>query len=66
MIVKNYGINVLPPDVNESLWLFNVVDGNLRFGMGAVKNVGQAAVEEWFAKERKMALLQASSILLKE
>ena len=43
---KNYGINVLPPDVNESLWLFNVVDGNLRFGMGAVKNVGQAAVEE--------------------
>ena len=43
---KNYGIQVLPPDVNESLWLFNVVEGNLRFGMGAVKNVGKAAVEE--------------------
>lgn len=43
---KRYGIEVLPPDVNESLWLFNVVDGNIRFGMGAVKNVGEGAVEE--------------------
>ena len=32
--------------MNESLWLFNVVEGNLRFGMGAVKNVGKAAAEE--------------------
>jgi DNA polymerase III subunit alpha len=43
---KTYDIEVLPPDVNESLWLFNVVEGNIRFGMGAVKNVGEAAVEE--------------------
>ena len=42
----NYDIEVLPPDVNESLWLFNVVEGNIRFGMGAIKNVGKAAVEE--------------------
>jgi DNA polymerase-3 subunit alpha len=43
---KSYDIEVLPPDVNESLWRFNVVEGNIRFGMGAVKNVGEAAVEE--------------------
>ncbi|EQC52595.1 DNA polymerase III subunit alpha [Bacteriovorax sp. DB6_IX] len=43
---KSYGIEVLAPDVNESLWLFNVVDGNLRFGMGAIKGVGEGAVEE--------------------
>ena len=30
----NYDIEVLPPDVNESLWLFNVVEGNIRFGRG--------------------------------
>ena len=42
----NYGIKVLAPDVNESLWLFNVVGNNIRFGMGAIKNVGEAAVEE--------------------
>jgi DNA polymerase-3 subunit alpha len=43
---KSYGLEVLAPDVNESLWLFNVVDGNLRFGMGAIKGVGEGAVEE--------------------
>jgi len=42
----SYDIEVLAPDVNESLWLFNVVEGNIRFGMGAIKNVGKAAVEE--------------------
>ena len=44
--LKNYEIKILPPDVNESLWLFNVVDENIRFAMGAVKNVGEAAVQE--------------------
>ncbi|EQC46588.1 DNA polymerase III subunit alpha [Bacteriovorax sp. Seq25_V] len=43
---KNYGISVLAPCVNESLWLFNVVEGNIRFGMGAIKGVGEAAVDE--------------------
>lgn len=43
---KHFNIEVLPPDVNESLWPFNVVGTNIRFGMGAVKNVGQNAVEE--------------------
>lgn len=42
---RGRGIQVLPPDVNESMWLFNVVEGNIRFGMGAVKNVGEGAVE---------------------
>lgn len=49
---KNYDIEVLPPDVNESLWHFNVVDGNIRFGMGAVKNVGENAVTE-IVRERE-------------
>ncbi len=43
---KHFEIEVLPPDINESLWPFNVVGKNIRFGMGAVKNVGQNAVEE--------------------
>ena len=48
----NYGIKVLPPDINQSLWYFNVVDGHIRFGMGAVKHVGVSAVES-LAKERE-------------
>src|SRR5436853_4127057 len=39
------GIQVLPPDVNESGHDFVVVEGNIRFGLDAVKNVGSAAVD---------------------
>ncbi len=40
----NMGIEVLPPHVNESLQTFNVSDGKIRFGLSAVKNVGESAV----------------------
>jgi len=39
------GIEILPPDVNESQADFSVVDGKIRFGLAAVKNVGMKAVE---------------------
>jgi DNA polymerase-3 subunit alpha len=39
------GISILPPDVNLSDHEFVVVDGNIRFGLDAVKGVGFAAVE---------------------
>ena len=39
------GIEILPPDVNESDHDFVVVDGDIRFGLDAVKGVGFAAVE---------------------
>jgi DNA polymerase-3 subunit alpha len=44
------GIDVLPPDVNVSGWDFTIEDlpegkSAIRFGMGAVKNVGQAPVD---------------------
>jgi len=45
---KHMGIEVLPPDINESYLEFAVVpDTNqIRFGMAAIKNVGSSAVEE--------------------
>jgi len=42
---KEMGINVLPPDINESLSDFTASTGHIRFGMAAVKNVGMGAVE---------------------
>src|SRR5256714_8122375 len=42
---ESMGIEILPPDVNESDHEFMVVDGNIRFGLDAVKGVGYAAVE---------------------
>ena len=47
---KSMGIEVFPPDINHSGWDFNIEDGLkgrfcIRFGLGAVKNVGKAPVE---------------------
>ncbi|MFH1017696.1 MAG: DNA polymerase III subunit alpha [Pseudomonadota bacterium] len=41
---RDQGIEILPPDVNESQLDFSVGDGKIRFGMAAVKNVGEAAI----------------------
>ena len=42
---KRMGLDVLGPDVNESYYKFAVnKDGAVRFGMGAIKGVGRAAV----------------------
>ncbi|HEU5004620.1 MAG TPA: DNA polymerase III subunit alpha [Candidatus Saccharimonadales bacterium] len=45
---KHMGINVLPPDINESFHEFAVVKAKeqVRFGLDAIKNVGHGAVEE--------------------
>ncbi len=50
---KALGIAVLPPSVNESGSLFTVGEKTIRFGLSAVKNVGQAAVEMIIAARDK-------------
>ena len=42
---RSANIEILSPDINQSLWNFNAIGNNIRFGLGAVKNVGTAAVE---------------------
>jgi DNA polymerase III subunit alpha len=43
---RDMGIALLPPDVNASEYRFTVADaGSIRYGLGAVKGVGAAAVE---------------------
>ncbi|HSL31785.1 MAG TPA: DNA polymerase III subunit alpha, partial [Anaerolineales bacterium] len=48
---RNMGVPVLAPDINASGWDFEIEDAeadgkpSIRFGMGAIKNVGQAAVQ---------------------
>jgi DNA polymerase-3 subunit alpha len=38
------GIEVLPPDINKSELSFKVEDGGIRFGLGAIKGLGEAAL----------------------
>ena len=42
---RSHNIAVLPPDINESDIEFTVRDNNIRFGLVAVKNVGEGAIE---------------------
>ncbi len=42
---KEKGIEILPPDVNESYKDFTVPEHKIRFGLAAVKNVGLSAIE---------------------
>jgi DNA polymerase-3 subunit alpha len=47
---REHGIQILPPDINESASAFTVVGDpsqapQIRFGLAAVKNVGEAAIE---------------------
>ena len=51
---KAMGIKVLGPDVNESNLKFTVnAEGNIRFGLGAVKGVGESAVESIIEGRKK-------------
>ncbi|PLX79803.1 MAG: DNA polymerase III subunit alpha [Desulfuromonas sp.] len=43
--VRSMGVAVLPPDINASDRRFSVHDGEIRFGLGAVKGAGSAALE---------------------
>jgi DNA polymerase-3 subunit alpha len=51
---RELGLEVLPPDVNESGYKFTVVGENrLRFGLGAVRNVGRTAIDSIIAARAK-------------
>ena len=42
---RSAGIAVLPPDVNESGLSFSVVQGKIRFGLGAIRGLGEGAID---------------------
>jgi DNA polymerase-3 subunit alpha len=59
---RELGLEILPPDVNESGYKFTVVgDKKVRFGLGAIRNVGKAAIDSILAarKERPFDTLFA-------
>jgi DNA polymerase-3 subunit alpha len=50
---REMGLDVLAPDVNESGWRFTVVgDTRIRFGLGAIRNVGRGAIDSLLEARR--------------
>ncbi|WP_163339593.1 DNA polymerase III subunit alpha [Desulfopila sp. IMCC35008] len=50
---REHNIEVLPPDVNESFKDFTVIDDRVRFGLAAVKNVGESALDSIIEEREK-------------
>jgi DNA polymerase-3 subunit alpha len=50
---RKMGIKVLPPDVNESLKEFTPVEEGIRFGLSAVRNLGENAAEKIISLRRE-------------
>ena len=63
---RRMGITVLPPDVNESALNFTPVGNDIRFGMGAIRNVGVNVVEAMVAaRESEGAFASFKDYLMK-
>ncbi len=53
------GIDILPPDINESFKDFTVVGKDIRFGLSAVKNVGEGAAEAIITTRQKQGRFES-------
>ncbi|MBO9706199.1 MAG: DNA polymerase III subunit alpha, partial [Arthrobacter sp.] len=63
---RHMGITVLPPDVNESALTFTPVGNDIRFGMGAIRNVGANVVNAMVeTRKEKGAFTSFSDFLQK-
>lgn len=49
---RQMGMKIAPPDINEGEGSFTVSDGAIRYGLSAIKSIGQSVVDE-IIKERK-------------
>ncbi len=50
---KRMGIKILPPDINKSRSGFTVSDGDIRFGLAVIKNVGAGIIDAVVAEREK-------------
>ena len=52
MACRQMGMKIVPPDINEGEGGFSVSGGSIRYGLSAIKSIGQSVVEE-IVKERR-------------
>ncbi len=54
LVSRNMGIDILPPDINESEVGFSVSEGGIRYALTAIKSIGRPVIDAIVA-ERKLA-----------
>ncbi len=50
---RSFNIEIRPPAINQSGLSFSIEEGGIRFGLGAIKNIGEAAIEEIIVERQK-------------
>jgi len=58
-------IKVLPPDINKSIYSFSIEEGVIRFGLSAIKNIGQAAIDSIIAARKKGKFISFKDFLFR-
>jgi DNA polymerase-3 subunit alpha len=56
---RDLGVTILAPDINSSQMAFTVVDGAVRFGLCAVKNVGEGAILSMLAARTELGRIDS-------
>ena len=63
---KAMGLEILPPDINRSVYRFRVDEGAIRYGLGAVKGVGAGAVETLVDARQQLGGFDSLTTLCRE
>ena len=50
---RQMGIDILPPDINTGVGNFSVDDGNIRYGLAAIKSIGRPVIESILAERKQ-------------
>lgn len=62
---RREGFEILPPDINKSVTEFKVENGNIRFGLGALKNVGTGLIDTIVEERNKNGEFKSLEDLIK-
>src|SRR6056297_2799562 len=60
------GLNILPPDINASVYRFEVENGHIRYGLGAVKGAGEGVIENIVTVRQRVGRFESLTGLLRE
>jgi len=63
---KAMGLEILPPDINRSVYRFKVEDEAIRYGLGAIKGVGAGAVQNLVAVRTRVGGFDSLSTFCRE
>ena len=60
------GLEILPPDINASVYRFKVESGQIRYGLGAIKGVGMGAINNLIEARERLGQIKSLNAMCAE